>query len=375
MPKKAKRLPELDVLRATAILFLQFYFIGYTFVNTQNTDPYYFYWLGQFGLALFFFVSGFAIDLNNRDIRTREDAGKFFKKRAKRIYPLYWLALGVVVLAPALYRMAISGTLTIPNPGAIALAVTYVVGAQELFSLVINGYVYLWFVSAILILYAIYPVIARYSADKAIGRNIKNLLAVSTIIFGIFLAVNYVFSIMEYRFFLYYYIFMSGIVVNRTNIFNTKVNSRRLTVVFLAIFAVTVAYQILFAPHVYDPQFESLAGITARWLIYIPIDLLLIFAIFHLARNYYNVLDSRIQAAISYVAYASYPMYLFFALFLGGTAIFLEHYDASKFLILAAQIFVGLPISIVISFNLQRLADRIIPRSKPKNNEKSSSQI
>src|SRR5665647_3205256 len=51
----------------------------------------------------------------------------FFRKRTRRIYPLYWLALSVIVLGPHVYTMAAGGQLVLPSPPTVALAATYIV--------------------------------------------------------------------------------------------------------------------------------------------------------------------------------------------------------------------------------------------------------
>jgi Acyltransferase family. len=377
MPDSVHWLPELDVLRATAILFLQFYLICVGFVAPADTFNYYFYWLGQFGLALFFFVSGYAIDLNNKEIRTRGDVGTFFRKRTRRIYPLYWLALSVIVLGPHVYSMAAGGQLVLPSPPTVALAATYIVGAQELFSLVIPGYVYLWFVSAILMLYVMYPIIVRYTSENP-THEIESVLVISTTIFAILIALNYVFSIIESRFFLYYFVFITGIIASRTNVFSAKVGPRRLFIIASFTFFITVAYQVLFNSRLYlDMRFDPLIDILAHYLVFVTTDLLLILVIFQLARRYYNAAGGGIRSAISYIAYASFCMYLFQGIFLGPTpaTFFEQHLNATRLPIVAFQIFVALPILIIFSFNLQRLADKVIPRSKIKQATKEISQI
>ena len=45
-----------------------------------------------FGLALFFFVSGFVLEYNYSSIIETKDMVTFLKKRLVRIYPLYWLS-------------------------------------------------------------------------------------------------------------------------------------------------------------------------------------------------------------------------------------------------------------------------------------------
>ena len=208
----------------------------------------------------------------------------------------------------------------------------------------------------------------RYSSDHP-AHDIESILVISTTIFAILIALNYIFSTIDYRFFLYYFVFISGIIVSRTDVFNAKVRPRRLFIIASVTFFTTVAYQMLFTSPLYlAMRFDPLINTLARYLVFFPADLLLIFLIFQLAGRYYDAADGRIRSAISYIAYASFCMYLFGGVFLGPVpATFLElHLNVSILLIAAFQIFVALPILIIFSFNLQRLADKVIPRSKIK---------
>jgi peptidoglycan/LPS O-acetylase OafA/YrhL len=87
----AKRLKELDILRALGIFLIVFYHLPEDLALPLSQDPAVrtaLGYVGLFGMALFFFLSGFSIDLNNRGLITQTDVSRFFYKRVKRIYPL-----------------------------------------------------------------------------------------------------------------------------------------------------------------------------------------------------------------------------------------------------------------------------------------------
>ena len=125
LPSAPNRLLELDILRAVSILLivlfhlpldLRIYSGGVYSGGVIAQTPLYwsiglalFFW--PFGLTLFFFLSGYAIDFNNKGIASQADIKAFFRKRAMRIYPLYWVsvALSLVIffaIAPILHTDA-----------------------------------------------------------------------------------------------------------------------------------------------------------------------------------------------------------------------------------------------------------------------------
>lgn len=90
------RIPNLDGLRAVAILLVLFHHCpDIAWLSTLHAN-------GRYGVALFFVISGFLITtLFLRETRRfgRVDLGRFFARRALRLFPLYYLVLaGYVVL-------------------------------------------------------------------------------------------------------------------------------------------------------------------------------------------------------------------------------------------------------------------------------------
>jgi hypothetical protein len=71
-----------------------------------------------------------------------------------------------------------------------------------------------WFVGVILLCYLIYPLMMRYGSNNKV-----RLLLISAAIFALFLAIRLSFGIVDTRFFLYYFVFVSGIAAS---IFHAK---------------------------------------------------------------------------------------------------------------------------------------------------------
>jgi peptidoglycan/LPS O-acetylase OafA/YrhL len=105
------RFRELDVLRGLAALGVVFF--HYTFHGTRYYAHYpFWFWAGEYGVHLFFVISGFVIYYTIERSRT---VGDFLFSRFSRLYPAYWVALGILlvwaVLDPAQHPVWWSGYL------------------------------------------------------------------------------------------------------------------------------------------------------------------------------------------------------------------------------------------------------------------------
>lgn len=105
-----KNLQFIQLLRGIACLLVLLLHITMTFSETYHT---YFLWnffkFGGCGVDIFFVLSGFIITYSNRQhIGEVASIPKFIKKRAIRIFPIYWIIISfflfLQVLLPAFYR-------------------------------------------------------------------------------------------------------------------------------------------------------------------------------------------------------------------------------------------------------------------------------
>jgi peptidoglycan/LPS O-acetylase OafA/YrhL len=88
------RFRELDVLRGIAALTVVFF--HYTRHGTRYFTDYPFdFWPGEYGVHLFFVISGFVIYYT---IERSRSVGDFLFSRFSRLYPTYWTALGLLFL-------------------------------------------------------------------------------------------------------------------------------------------------------------------------------------------------------------------------------------------------------------------------------------
>jgi peptidoglycan/LPS O-acetylase OafA/YrhL len=209
-PSTRKRLLELDAVRAVAILMivashLSYYFHSNLFGWNNVLGTY----LVLFGLGTFFFLSGFVLGYNNRKFNAWSDVASFFKKRLLRIYPLYLVALafavGAFILLPSQSHFSLSSLQVL----------IYALGLQGLLApRYVPDFYMFWFVGVILLCYLTYPLMMRYGSNNKV-----RLLLISAAIFALFLAIRLSFGIVDTRFFLYYFVFVSGIAAS---IFHAK---------------------------------------------------------------------------------------------------------------------------------------------------------
>ncbi len=93
------RLPQLQILRAVAALAVLAHHTNEAYDRLHNLFAF-----GQYGVDLFFVLSGFVIQLiHGRDIGYFRSLPKYLMRRFSRIYPPYWI-FSAVFLPLALYR-------------------------------------------------------------------------------------------------------------------------------------------------------------------------------------------------------------------------------------------------------------------------------
>ncbi len=199
------RLRELDLLRVcgTIIIVLHhlpdytgnFYDLRYfglhgnlSYVNVVNT---------YIGLGIFTFVSGMALSHAYPRV---ERVGNFLWKRWLRLFPLYWLTLPMFALTGI--RSDTWGT-AIHIPGLqIALAPRLVRPLPTL-----------WFVGLVALLYPFYAFIAR---RKQTTREIA-LMSLATFVIAFLIRITL--NIVEYRFFVYFPVFVAGVLWRRSEMY------------------------------------------------------------------------------------------------------------------------------------------------------------
>ncbi len=173
-----ERIREFDFIRALCALGIAaFHFCGY--VSPDLPRPFLVYANGTFGItlsAVFFIVSGAALYYNHPEIRTRGEAWTFWKRRAKSIYPIFWIAFLWFYFQSALIShslfyagsplkliwsfLGIDGYLTLFPVHAFSMSY-YQVGE--------------WFLGAIIIMYFLYPIVLQAFSRRPVLTWIVSL--------------------------------------------------------------------------------------------------------------------------------------------------------------------------------------------------------
>jgi exopolysaccharide production protein ExoZ len=96
------KLPNIQILRAIAALAVVFYHDGIETTNictSIGTPCSYDFWVGGFGVPLFFIISGFIMVMTSWNSFGQAGAPfDFIKRRVIRIVPLYWLITSIAVI-------------------------------------------------------------------------------------------------------------------------------------------------------------------------------------------------------------------------------------------------------------------------------------
>jgi peptidoglycan/LPS O-acetylase OafA/YrhL len=148
------RIAALDELKGVAIILVILYHAGGVLGLRDVLH-------GEVGVDFFVILSGVGLTLSAR----REGAGRFLLRRFWRIYPAYWIALTVFLVADACFRNTTFGTTD------IALHYLGIHGwFGDVYAMGINDS--FWFVTLILTLYVLYLPLRRI-----LGRADRLLLA------------------------------------------------------------------------------------------------------------------------------------------------------------------------------------------------------
>jgi peptidoglycan/LPS O-acetylase OafA/YrhL len=391
LPDAPKRLLELDILRAVSILMIVFFHLPYDLGIYSNSVPIQtpFYWFATrvislgapFGLTLFFFLSGFAIDFNNKGIASQADIMAFFRKRAKRIYPLYWVSvvLGLVIfltLTPLVHTdvLAIIVGASPPDLGSYNFYGTFTIlflGAQVLLYPRFISTTGIWFIGTILIFYLLYPIIAHF------GKNdVVRVILVSVALFCGMLVVYFALNVVGYaQMYTFFGSFVVGIIASKANLLRSGAMKKQIAVPCAVVLLFMELAKVLPAvpKDIYGGALESglnYAFNYATFLIWFNVEAVLVIVVAcyvavvvasYVAHNRTQALSKRGVALISFIATGSYAVFLFHEQFIRGLRLALE--KVPQFSITEVTLIVvciGLPALFIAAFYEQRNEREIV---------------
>ncbi|MHA2428206.1 MAG: acyltransferase family protein [Candidatus Hermodarchaeia archaeon] len=390
-----QKLPELDILRILSIL------IVVILIHIPLSYAYNFYFdLDQFGVFLvnnvgifvamgsFVFVSGFGLYLNpnNRKLNSPKKILTFLKKRFVRIFPLYWVAV--------ILFLFIIGYLDI-NPFYLLF---HFLGLQIIVAPLFGPpMLTLWFIGIIVIYYLIYIVLNLFD-------SIKWIIPVSIGILLCFVFLNWIFGLVENRFFLYYLLFIFGIIAalvytspQYASVKERLSEIRPEVLLLIPLFTAILGYiAFTFLPQFCYSYFISEYGTysihfilelnlgffqlaSAILLINLIIVSFILFVIslFHFLFRGFGLLfsTSKIVLAVSVTAYSTYAVYLFHRIFLTVfTAIMTFGLNINMLTIENLYIvLLFVPFIFLFSYLIQKAYDRVLRfvSNRSKDNESS----
>lgn len=205
-----KRFIELDILRILA-LFLIFYVHSTDYIDKSFVVEWFRDGATYIGLGIFVFLSGYGLQYS---ITGKEfEILPFLKKRILKIYPLYLFSLFIYIFLFHFLKIYHVWWNFSPINQTIFL---HLFSLQVIFSPIYPQIYTLWFIGLIIPLYFIFAIIAKNNNSKFIKYNIG--------IFLFLIIIRILFHIIDLRFFLYYPIFIIGILYARKQILNKLVS-------------------------------------------------------------------------------------------------------------------------------------------------------
>lgn len=191
-----KRIQEFEALRALAILLLLVLHSDFFALSAFGYElgPAAVF-VGSFLLGSFFFLGGYFLEMSLR--KSEYNPFAFVRSKFVRIFPPYWLALALfmIILEYDLKRFDFA---------------VYVMNLQAVFSpIYVKQLITLWYISLLVVFYIVFGVLLF-----AVKSN-RALCIWSVVIFAAVYAAHRLAGLFESRFFMYYFIFLAGILFFR----------------------------------------------------------------------------------------------------------------------------------------------------------------
>jgi Predicted acyltransferases len=341
---KAEKIFELDVLKSFAIVFIvachMDNYLVY-FSVSRSLDSYFAF----AGLSLFFFLSGYAIYYNNYAINTKGHISLFYKKRLYRIYPLYWIALITTVIVFELLKID-PGNTSPYNIDSINFFV-HMIGFQVFFPWYhIQS---MWFVGTILLCYFLYPIIIYYS------NNTLSILIIAISLITPFALLKLLSNLMTTYFFIYYIVFIQGILSSKINLFEDPKFHKYTLLCEITFLLFLFMYMIdnLKLMHSDDSRIISFV---------LPNVFILIFptASYRVIKSLSYLRYERINSLVFSISYASYSIYLFQHPFLSILKMILTSLHITGLFADLSLLIVGLPVLFLLGYIIQKSFSRFL---------------
>jgi peptidoglycan/LPS O-acetylase OafA/YrhL len=338
---------EFDFLRALAIVSIVLYHLRYVLPDSLIFgNPLIYGSFRELGLGIFSFASGYLISYHNPEFPSFDDIKKFYKKRITRLFPLYWLAIVCVIGAYFVFATLsdFQEIFSFFYTGIFeqSTLIIYILDLQIFTNPVRSVF---WYVSFILVCYACYPVI------KKLAKSDEHILLVSFLIVGIFGLLRIFFDLVDDRFFIYFFLFIGGIIVNNRKILEmTFSKNREAALVILTGVLILINYLYFGNP---------LIKIVTLNLAIIVFCILLVLL---LRRKTFTGFTTRFEYTITFIAVGSYAVYLFHGLILELGNVISIKLGLTPLANEIFTLFLIVPIIFIVGYYLQLLDNRIMKK-------------
>jgi len=269
--------------------------------------------IGNCGLALFIFLSGYSLMIKRREINNLVDARSYLVRRIQKLFPIYWLGLLTLYIVQT-FQLLDQGSWGVQLVGSNALQYIIIIsGLQILFTNALftpEGLVY-WFVSAIMVYYFLFPMLLL--GAKRLGKSFaRSLFMVALVVFIAMVGIAFLYPGIDSRLYAFYWFFIAGIILGRSSALNdvrTNALTRTLALsaigsiiafslgYFLELFLVSITFLDV------HQVFEALYV-----LVYGAIGIILAIYFTNVVKNH---LHGRVLRLVQRTALATYPIYIF----------------------------------------------------------------
>ncbi|MGB9939386.1 acyltransferase family protein [Methanosarcina sp.] len=335
-------------------------------------------------------MSGYLLYYNNHSIPSFHDVLYFYRKRLLRIFPLYWDAIGTFMLVFFIFAPGLNSGFVFPNAEqafSFQNIIMHMLGLQIFLApAYASPMLTLYFIGLIIVFYTIYPFIIMFS------KNSKQLLFHSSLVFLGFILISRTFNVIDHRFFMFFPIFVFGILTCKERLFEKPVTVimkipfvqiilATLPVIFVLVIVLGSRTALLLDPKVsltiesagsgtvgsslVVSMLRSIANslglgyVTLKFIIdslFLNVFIIMFCVLeYRFAMKFINdKFSDSLSPSLTHIATASYCIYLFhrpfLALWNSGT-----NFISNPILHDVTLIFVALPLLLFISYNLQIL--------------------
>lgn len=357
---KRPKIPMFNILRCIAIFCVVFaHMDSYTNITFFEIYDHHF---ALIGLVIFFFISGFLVQYNNK-IESKKDVILSIQKRAKRIYPLFWLSILITIILDSVQLNTFPVVMSTFDLFIVAL------GLQGIFTMFSVPYA-LWYIGVILIFYLISYFLIYYA------ENLKQIIIDSIIIFLLIFLVRREFGVIHPYVLMYYFAFIAGYIIgficNSRNINYQKIKSISITSLYFicGIYLIYFLSCSILVNKGINKSYISKYGITSilnsdifklvlMYDVVIFFVLVLIGFIIYNKSSYTPKLDTAISSEIySKLAYSSYAVYLFHIQILSLIEKMLDEILFEGLIKDYLMLILSIPVLFTAGYEIQKVFDR-----------------